>query len=284
MADISDVSDALVDLIVKQFYPDGLAGPAYPDRDLKIYAGWPDPSQLNKDLQDDPEFPILHISVFPLPMERVTTRYPTNDEELSRPSPTFSAAISGQAVVISGAHASPYQPQNIAINIDGRAWSYRILPTDGLNQIAAALALLISDTWPGVAAVGNNVVVPAPGRIMNARVGVIGKSVREVGRQEKGFQVTLWANNHENRVWMAKTLIPQLADTTFLTLPGGSGARLTCRSNSDMDRPQAQGAFRRDLVYTVEYATTIESAAPELIVARTELKAPTGALIHTEDT
>lgn len=284
MADLSDVSDALVDLIYAQFYPDGLAGPKYPDRDLKIYAGWPDASQLDEDLQGDPEFPILHISVWPLPMERPANRYPTDDEELSRPSATFLAVISGQSVVISGGHGEPYQPQNIAINVDGRAWSHRILPGQTNAQIAAALALLISDTWPGTAAVANSVVIPAPGRIMNARVGVIGTSVREVGRQEKGFQITLWANTHENRVWMAKTLIPKLADTTFLTLPGGSGARLTCRSNSDMDRAQAQGAYRRDLVYTVEYATTIESAAPELIVARTETKAPTGALIHTKDT
>lgn len=281
MADLSDVSEALRDLITGELYPDGLAGPAMPDLPVKVYAGWPDPKTLDDDLHAKPDFPKLHISIFPLPMERNTTRYPDEWMERPRDAATYVATVAGQNITISGAAPAPYRAQNVAVIVDKTAFPLRIAEGRTAAQVASDLAALIAVTWPGTTAINGVISVPQPGRVVAANVGIMGSAVREVGRQEKGFQVTLWANTDANRRWLAKRIVPVLADTAFLTLPDGFGARLICRQNVDTDRAQGQSAFRRDLVYTVEYATTREMAAPEMIVAKTEIRSPAGDAIAT---
>lgn len=72
MADLSDVTGALVDLIVATLYPNTINAPSTIGNGVKIYEGWPAPDVLDVDLGADPA--ILHVTVYPRPEELDTTR------------------------------------------------------------------------------------------------------------------------------------------------------------------------------------------------------------------
>lgn len=283
MADISDVQDAIVNLISATIYPEGMgAGAAMPSIPVKVYGGWPDPATLEADLKTSPAQPApsaLHVSVFPLPMERNTTRYPDGAMETRPPINTYAAAILGNTVTITGAPPDPHRTQNVAVGIGVRPYVHTALEGQTPAQIAAALAALIAVDIPAVVAIGADIVIPAPYRVLFARVGGIGTVTREVARSEKAFQITIWADDHANRRTLAAQLDPVLASQVFLPLADGTSARMIRRSSTDMDRAERFGAYRRDLVYSMEYATTKVEAAPEIVAMEVELKDPTEKVI-----
>lgn len=284
MADIADVGDALVNLIDNTLYPAGPDGDGAYALDVAIYRGWPDPAALDADLATTPDSTTparLHVSVWPLAMERDTTRYPMEWQENARPVATYSAAILGNTITISGAPPDPYIVHNVGAGIGGHrhALVYTAVDGDTAGDIATALAALIAPVAPGTAALGADIIVPQPYIVQFARVGVIGDIIREVARSEKGFQVTIWANNDANRQALARVLEPVLAAAIRLDMPDGSSAHLTRRGSSDIDGAERQGAYRRDLVYSIEYALTQSATAPEIIAVETEVKDPTGAVI-----
>lgn len=284
MADISDVQAALVDLIVAELYPNGVGGPGGFDIPVTVYAGWPDPQTLEEDLKtsgDPPRPQRLHVSVWKLPMERDRTRMENGWMEKAIPAATYEAAILGNTITISGSAPVPFRGQNIAVGLAGypHAFVHQTQAGDTPAQIATSLAALVAVQAPGTVAALADITIPQPHHIAFARVGVIGETMREVARTETGFQVTIWANNNAERVALAKRLDPMLAGTIRTPLADGSMAHLTRRSSADLDRAQGQGAYRRDLVYSVEYAITQNEVAPQIVAFETALEDPTGETI-----
>lgn len=284
MADLSDVRMALAKEVAAIFYPDGQAGPTFPDKPVKIITGWPDPQALEKALHEKPDFPLLYVSVIDLPTERNTSRYPVVEEELARPAKSYAVDITGQTFKITGGQpVEGYRPQNIGVMVDRKSYVLRIVAGRTAAQVANDLAALIAADWPGTAAVSGVITVPQPARLISGRVGVIGETIREVGRTEKLFQVSLWANTDENRAWLGKAVAPVIAEELHLQMPDGSWAYIRCKSMTDLDKAQTFGAFRRDLVYMVEYAITRTRRAPEMIVGKTDIIDRTEALISHQE-
>lgn len=283
MADVSDVGEALKTLIEGMVYPNGTgADPVGSDAPVKIYRGSPDPVTLSADLKPvgSPAKPSArHISIFNIPVERDTTRYPAEWVEGAAPDTTYAASITGNAVTISGAPPVDFMPQNIAVAVGRKAYVYTTAGTETPTAIAAALAALILVDVPGTVASLGTITIPPLYKLVFARVGSVGSATREIQRQEKGFQVTIWTENDAARVALAKIVQPGIANTPRLTLADGSIARIAPRSNTDTDRSQRQGAYRRDLVYAIEYATTVEVVAPQIVALDTELKDPSGVVI-----
>lgn len=52
MADLSDVSTALVTLVTGVVYPNGIGQPSITGNPVVVYSGWPNMTQLKTDLQD----------------------------------------------------------------------------------------------------------------------------------------------------------------------------------------------------------------------------------------
>lgn len=279
MADISDVSNALRDLIVSVLYPNGTGGSGGPAVPVKVYSGWPDPARMTVDIPPQRPATAHHISIFPLATERNTTRHPTSWQESALPPETYTINVVGQTFQIGGSAPDPYRKQNLAVFVDGRSYVVQATAGQTASALAAALAAQISPVWPGVTVMGGNLTLPTLARLGAARVGVYGEAHKLVSQQEKGFQVTIWTDTDANRTLLAKAIQPVLADTAFLTMPDGYGARLICRSNVNSDRSQTQGAYRRDLVYTVEYVTTRSMEAPEIVVAKTDIENPAGTVV-----
>jgi len=86
--------------------------------------------------------------------------------------------------------------------------------------------------------------------------GAQGVSIREVRRQTRIFQITVWAGCHNRRDPVAAAIDAALAAVTRLPLPDGSQGVLTYASSAQDDDQQKQGIYRRDLLYAINYATT----------------------------
>lgn len=262
MADLSDVENALRDLIASTLYPTG-SPPSVVGSAVVVYAGWPDPQTLDRDKLAGKS----HVSIYPRKGDRNTTRQDTGWREVGRNAATYTLTASGQTVTVGGAAPNPYAPQNLVLIINGQAVAYQATAGRTAAQVAASLAALVA----GATVAGAVITLPPTARLTAARVGVQGQAVKVVRNQEKSFQLTIWAPTNDLRIAIAKAIDPVLSDTPRLALADGSIGRLTYQSSEDNDFDQRQGLFRRDLNYTVEFATTRVQTFEEVVVAQLEL-------------
>jgi len=222
MADIIDVQNALVGIVAAAAYPNGTGQASVSGSPIVAYAGWPIPAQLDADLTVGK----AHITVYPTTIETNKTRYSKDWVQQSLNTATITAAIVGQTVVIGGAMPVPFTAHNVMAMVNGLPYVYAVLSADTLSTIASALAALIAAAWAGTVSSGAVVTCPAVANITAARVGVTGTSIREIRRQERVFQITVWANSPVQRDVIGAAVDVALAATEFLTMPDGYGARL----------------------------------------------------------
>lgn len=256
MADLSDVENVLVSLITQIVYPNGTAADSAVGQPCRVFRGWPIPANLDADLKAD----VVNISVFPLDMEQNLTRYSPDWHELPDPPVRLTMSVTGQTVTIGGVTSCPL---NAAILVEGKAYVHPLQATDTPTSIATALAALISVDTPATSAGG---VVTVPGaKKLEARLGRVGTVIQEIKRQKKGFRITLWCNSPQVRDAVARVIDPGLASLTFVSLPDGTTGRLRYERTHAEDGAQKSRLYRRDLVYSVEYATTVAQKAAAVV-------------------
>lgn len=253
MADLSDVENALVTLAAQTLYPNGTGQASLPGMPIKVFPGWPIPQQLDADLAAGK----CQVSVFTRQEQRNTTRYTKDWQPLSTNAPTLTLTIVGQTVTVGGSVPVSGNPQNVMVMANGKPYVYAIQQgVDTLNSIATALATLIAAGIAGTTNTGAVITLPNTARINAVRVGATGTSIREIRRQEQLFQVSVWADTPAHRDAIVAPLDAALAATQFITLADQSAARLIYKSTMVFDQYQKEKLYRRDLFYTVEYATT----------------------------
>jgi hypothetical protein len=265
MADVVDVMSALVAAMAQVIYPNGTAQPSVTGLATVIYAGWPQSSQLDKDLAAlNTGGGRVHVTVYATGAEKNTTRYSTDWLPLTQPAQTVTLVVAGQTITVGGAVSVP---QNIAILVNGLPCTYAVQANDTLTSIATALAVQI----PGASNTGPVITLPATARIQAARVGGAGTMFREVRRQQRAVQLTIWADTPAHREATAQAIDVALAATEFVTLSDQTAARIIYQSSRLDDGTQKANLYRRDLIYSVEYATTQTSAATTVTVAQQNL-------------
>jgi hypothetical protein len=266
MADISDVEQAIVNLIDSVVYPNGdgqasaLLNGSNAVVPARIYRGWPKPASLDVDVAAG----TINISVFPRgSIERNTTRYIVDFQDVFLEVATVAAAAVDNKVTISGAPAVGVA-QFVTVLVGGRvAVSYGVLNADTPASIAAALVTLLAGQGISAAAVGGVITVNSSAPLI-ANVGINGKQLKEIRRQQTQVLITLWCHNPAVRDNAAKLIEPVLAAATFLELPDTSTARFRYHGTVTSDEGQKVQVYRRDLIYDVEYATTIKDTATEV--------------------
>lgn len=269
MADLSDVGNALVAFAAQTLYPNGTGQPSVAGFGVRVYQGWPNPQQLDDELKAG----IAHVSVYPHPEERNTTRYSKDWKQLWISSPTLTLTVAGQTITIGGTTPAANNPHNVAVVANGRSFIYVVQITDTLTGIATALAALIAVHIPGTTSAGAVITLPGTARISAARVGVTGTMIREVRRQERLFQVSIWTDALDHRDAVARPLDVALAATQFLTLTDQTAARVIYKGSTVTDQYQKDKLYRRDLLYTVEYATTQTTGATQIITDQMNITA-----------
>jgi len=257
MADISDVSAALVTLAAGVAYPSGTSQPSIVNKPVMVYPGWPQPQTLDADLAVGK----VHVSVFPMPnMERIVDSAMSDWTQATAPANTVTLTLAGQAVTVGGTISTP---QNAALVVDGKGYVYAVQPADTLASIASALAALVAVDQTATAA-GAVVTVPNA-KYISPRVGGRGTSQRETRRQERTFLIAVWANDPALRDSLASKLDAALSNTVHLTLPD-QNATLRYRSSRPDDGTQKDRVYRRDLQYAVEYSTIATEADYQITV------------------
>ena len=247
MADISDVLTSLAILAASIAYPNGTGNPSITGAPVMVYPGWPVPNQLNTDIAAGK----AHISIFPRPEERNTSRYPSTWKAGATTPATITMAITGQTVTLAGMISTP-QACMVVIN-DSAAYSYLVQQNDTLATISAALAAQIV----GATSVGAVITLPTGKRPSDVHVITTGSATKEIRRQERLVALTVWAPNPAARDSICKTIDAALAATPRTILADQSVARLTYKGSPVTDMLEKSNIYRRDLLYTVEYATTI---------------------------
>lgn len=286
MADISDIADTLIGIVAAIVYPNGTANPpAAGCPPMVLYQGWPLPQQLQTDLQAGK----AHINVYPRPEEHNVTRYPRawrrgsyvaptltltyappaplldeSGNELTDPA-TGDVLLSQSEVTIGGAVGSPFTAQNLAVVVAGIPYVYAAQANDTPTSIATALATKIATGIPGT--VSNAAVIALPiGVLVEAtRVGGTGTLVAEVSRQDRLFQIGIWAPTPAFRTAIASAIDPVLKGMDFVSLPDGTFGRLIYKSSPMTDGLEKEQLYRRDLMYSVEYATLQTAPATEVV-------------------
>jgi len=262
MADFTDVANTLVGLIAGVVYPYGTAAPSITGAPVKIYQGWPDAGQIQKDLKDG----IVNISVFPLPTEKLLPYRNLEWQQLSIAPAMVTLAVTPSTVTFGGAAAAG---QNIAVLADGRPFVYAVQASDTPSSIAVALATLISAVR-AASSVGPVLTIPGAHTLV-ARIGTLGTSIRELRRVERSFQITIWANCFDQRDPLASLLDVALTENYRIQLSDGMQGILRYRSTVQDDSLQKQGLYRRDMIYSVEYAVTQTLTDTQVVTEQTAI-------------
>jgi len=263
MADVVDVEKAVAQIVTNCLYPNGDSQPSVIGNACKVHRGWPVPSQLDADLAASN----LTVSIFPMAgAERNTTRLTTDPQTLNIPAPTITATISGQTITFAGTVAGA---QNVGVMIGDwlpaqTAYISPATPTDTLTTIAAGLAALL--VAAGIAATASGAVLTLPTTIIaSAMVGVFGTEWQELKRQERAIMVTLWCPTHQMRDIAGPIIDLALVQSEHLLLGDGSGARMVYQRTMISDERQTVEIYRRDLIYMVEYGTSVITQYPQII-------------------
>lgn len=261
MADLSDASDGLVNLLATTIYPNGTSQPSAAGVPCRIYAGWPTAAQLDVDMLAG----TAHVTVFNRE-SRNTTRYQTtkaDDLTATVATPLLALTITGRTVTVGGTVATG---ANTAILVGTKAYLYQTVANDTLTTIATALAALINVDFPGTTASGAVITLPATGpAIAAARVGGSGQKVIENGRVEQVFQITVWANTPANRKAIASLIMSPILATRFLALADGTQSPMLFKSQRDDDVPQKELLYRRDIMVALEYVETVSIGVTQVV-------------------
>lgn len=248
MADQVDVEQALVEAVTVALYPQGTAAPYVPGPVCRVYRGWPVAGALDADLAAGR----VHVAVLPLDGSlRVTTRF-QDDWVIGAPvAATLHVAVDGDVVTFSGTADAG---QLAGVLVDGRAFVHRTEAGDTPGLVVAALAARVRAHRIALAA-GPVLAVPGAARLL-ARVVADQAALRETRRQAQGFRIACFCPSPAMRDATVAAIDAAMAMRRFLDLPDGSAGRLLFSGTTTLDTSRDAALYRRDLTYTVEYATT----------------------------
>ena len=259
MADQSDVETALAGAVGGALYPGGLGAPcAVAGVVARIYRGWPVSASLDVDLAAGR----CNVSISAAQGESVnTTRWPDTVLSPSPVTPALQAFVAGDTVTFSGV-ASPGQVA--AVIADRVSVAYRTGPGDTVQSVTATLARLLA---PSRAAGSAGTILTVPGAVrLVARTEADQPVLRLTRRQRQSFKVVCWCPDPETRDAVGAAIDAALSGIDFLGLADGTSGRLRAESSSVTDRWEDAALYRRELIYSVDYATTIAQALPRMAV------------------
>ena len=267
MADQSDVEAALVGAVAAALYPQGVAAPSLLGAVARVYRGWPGQAALAADLAEG----AVNITVFPDPAGQVnTSRWPDQWRQTATVVPTLAVTVAGVTAVFSGS-ADPGQVAGLLV--DNEAVVHRTVAGDTAQSVAAVLGSYLRPRRV-VQLAGAALTVPGAGSLIG-RVVADQPGLRQTRRQRQNFRVTCWCPDPATRDAAGAAVDAALSASAFIPLADGTAGRLRFVSSALFDQSADAALFRRDLVYSVDYATTAAELLPVMIFGDATL-APQG--------
>jgi hypothetical protein len=264
MADQSDVETELVALASAALYPIGTVSASVPGPVCRIYRGWPKAAALNADLAAGR----INVTIFPAGAAvRNTTRYPEN-WATAAVLPVLTAAVTGISVSFGGTASIG---QLAGVRVDGRSYVYRTTTSDTPASVAANIAALARAD--GIVTLALSTLTFQGAGDLLARVVADAPGLMEVRRQQQSFRIICWCPTPLLRDAAATAIDTSLATIPFIMLPDNTAARLIFSGTTVFDQSQNAMLYRRDLLYTVEYATTVTGLQPSMLFGSLGLNA-----------
>ena len=268
MADQSDVGAALVSEITDILYPNGFSCSGLLSQTVKIYRGWPNTALLKTDLASN----TLNVSVFAnVSTPRNTTRWAEGSVISVTTTPSLKVDVSGTSATFSGA---AHTGQLAGLLVDTLAVVHRTVAGDSPEVVAATLAEMIRSRRIALAN-GATVTVPGAG-LMVGRVVADQTVLRWTRSQLQQFRISCWCPDPDSRDKVISLIDTAFATRTFIGLADGSSGRLRYEGTTEFDQSQDAALYRRDLIYSVDYLTTVTDVLPSMIFGDTTL-APLGS-------
>ncbi len=263
MADLSDVEEALVALVAGALYPRGTDTIALNGVLTRVYRGWPEAAALDSDLAAG----CVNVTVFPEAGGRNTTRHLNEWLAFEGSRPTLNATVSGNTVTFAGS-AEPRQL--VGILADRATYVHPTGANETPASVAADLAAAMREDRI-VLLSGSSIVIPGATRLL-ARVVAERPAMMETRRQEQRFRITSWCPDPAVRDRTAAGIDSALAHLSFIDLPDGSRGRIRYQNSVTIDEGEGASLYRRDLIYGVEYPTTLMSLLPTMLFADVTLQ------------
>ncbi len=266
MADQSDVETALITAVATALYPQGSAGGSAIGTTCRIYRGWPNAVALDADLAAG----VVNVTVFPdAARQRNTTRWPDEWVAQAAVTPSLDILVSGTTATVFGTGGAGMLA---GLQVDTMSVVYRTASGDTPELVAASLAAKLRALGRVALASGATVTVPGVGYLLG-RVVADQPAMRESKRQNQGFRISLWCPGPASRDSAGAVVDATLAAITFLPLPDGTAGNLRYVNSVLFDQSLDARLYRRDLIYSVDYPTTIIEALPSMIFGVTNLAA-----------
>ena len=177
--------------------------------------------------------------------------------------------MDGRSATVGGIAA---EGQVAGLLVDGMAVVHRTERGDTPEMVAAVLATYLR-TKLIVTVEGATLTVAGTGPMLG-RVVADRRVRRETRRQRQGFRITLWCPAPGLRDRAGAAVDARMAATDFLDLPDGTSGRILSRGSSVSDHARRARLYRRDLVYAVDYATTLTRTLPAMIFGEMALCGP----------
>jgi hypothetical protein len=256
MADQSDVENALATLAAAALYPSGPDAESLPGPPCRIYRGWPNPAALDADLAAGR----INVTIFAGDAApHLTTRF--SEEWASEPvPPTLHVSVSNTTVTFTGVADTG---QLAGVLVDRQPFVYRTRARDTPSLVAATLGSLLRTTRI-VRLQGASIEIPGAQNLV-ARVVTSASALKEVRRQSLKFRITCWCPSPDTRDATAAAIDSRFAASSFIPLADTSKAWVTFAGGAVFDQSQNASLYRRDLLYSVEYATTVTEIQPQML-------------------
>jgi hypothetical protein len=258
MADQADVETALAALVANALYPDGTMAASVTGAVYRVYRGYPASPVLDVDVAAG----IVHVSVAPAGGEvRNVTRYPRVWRDVAPVTARLSVTVSGGAASFSGNCAVG---QLAGILVNDTAFPYAVQAADSAATVASNLAAQIRTAGWIVDYAGSTLGVPGAERF-TARVVAGAGALQEIRRQVQEFRISMWCPDPATRDAAAPVIDAALADLNFMPLADGSFGRVRFAGVTASDGGADAQLYRRDLIYAVEYPTTLAAMTPAML-------------------
>lgn len=246
MADLSQVRDTIAQNLVTPIYPNGTSQPSIANLPVTIVSGWPIRTNLDKELQ------LGHamVSVYPMRQERPVTKFQRNYLPNTATPPTLVATVGHYTVTITG---TVTVPQVIMVIANKVGYAYKVLITDTLNTIAAGVASLI----PGASSTNNVIFLPQSYYSIVANISTNYTASLELARMDRLFMITVWTIDEPSRFLIGQAIDIYMKENYRIPMPDNFFAQVFYHNTEDTDMLEKSLIYRRDLNYTIQYATTL---------------------------
>lgn len=276
MADIIDVLSTVVSQISDVIYPNGGAQPSITTRPVKIVYGWP----LKEDLDAVLLAGNTYVSVFADQGERLTSKFSPQWIKMGQLPITTTTSISqsesGWVLTIGGTITA-----DEVIFVKDESYYIGIQFQSGwtVENVVSAILAGIPDASAGASA--NEVVFPSE---LSAWMVPVWTYRKEIKRQRVSVRVISWAADPADRDLLSSSIDQVLGNLSRFTLPDGFDANIFYAGNYLIDKFQNQSLYRRDLVYSVDYPTTIEQNISDIAIVDVHESAQSNAAVTNQVT